>query len=449
MAREPEAAPPVSVPETPAADAAPSSRLGVLRHSAFRTIWIAAFASSVGTWMEQTGAQWLITDLTGSSAMVGTLAASAMGASMLFGLMGGVVADRSDRRKMLLITQGLMMVVAATLTAITFLGFVTPMWLIALSFCQGTVMAFNIAAWTTVTPRLVPRADLPKAIALNSLQFNAARIIGPAIAGFVIASAGTGWVFLVNTLSFLAVLFAVTRTPPTPPDPNIDRSSARAIREGFAFVFQGRGPRAVFIGVALFAMLAVPMRHQLSIFARNVYGLDERAFGMMLGIMGAGAVAGGLAMQHIPTTFPRRRLIPISITSAGVFIGLFAMAPNVWIGGPLLFASGWFWLWSFSASWSAVQLLVPDRLGGRVVSVNTTLMFGMMALGNVLVGGVGDAIGGAVGPQLAVGGAAGVLVLCGLVMLRAAPAEIDHDPEVEGQSHAPPGPGEASGSRAE
>ncbi len=402
----------------------PPSRLGVLRHEQFRWVWTAALFSSIGTWMEQTGAQWLITEATGSSQMVGFLGAAQMLPSLMLGLVAGVIADRIDRKRMLLWSQAVMMVVAGTLTTLAFLGLAAPHVLIALAFINGTAMCFNISAWTTLTPRLVPREDLGRAIALNSLQFNLARIVGPAIAGQVIAMGGPPWVFALNTMSFLGVLMAVARTEPSPPAEQRG-NPVEALKEALAFVFKQRGPLAVLAGICLFALLAVPMRHQIPVFVQNVYGLDADAFGLMLGVMGAGAVSGGLVLQMLPSTLPRRRLIPASMLAAGVSIAFLASANSVYVAAPILFLSGWFWLWTFSSSWSAIQLLVPDRMRGRVMSINTTFMFGCMALGNVIVGTAGDRIGGREGPQLAVGGAAVVLILASIVMLVLAPKEVD------------------------
>lgn len=401
------------------------SRLGVLRHDHFRWVWLGAFGSNLGTWMEASGTQWLVNEATGSTLALGYLAAAQMIAALVFGLVGGLVADKVNRRTLLLVTQAGLMVVAATLAVLAIADLATPRVLIILAAVQGTVMAFNIGGWVTLTPRLVPREDLPRAIALNSLQFNAARMIGPAIAGQIMALASPAAVFVLNTLSYCGVMTAIYKTPDAPIIEKETASSAALMREGFAFVFGNKGAILVLIAVNLFCVLAVPLQRQLPVFVTQVHHGDERLFGVLLGVLGAGAVLGGLAMQFVPKTYPRRKLIPLSLAGGGLGVAAFSLADALPLAFAGLIVTGFFWLWTFSCCWTAVQLLVPDRMRGRVMAINTTLTFGMMAVGNLIIGVVGEWVPGPFGVQLALGTSGALLTIIGLLMLPFAPREVD------------------------
>lgn len=444
------------------AAAAPRHRLGVLRHRHFRSVWLGAFGSSIGAWMEAVGIQWVMTQETlrpewteagypNATIMLGYLAAAQLGPTFLLGFLGGWYADRVDRRVLLLVSQAVLMAVAGALTGLTFAGLATPAVLMVLSVINGVTLAFNMPAWQTLTPRLVPREELTRAITLNGLQFNLARVIGPALAGILMYATGAGVLFAINTLSFLGVMIAVRSTPPAPPPPRTPGATfLDQLREALAFVFLERGPRAVFIALVGFSVFAAPLIRMLPLFAADVYHVapenGEIVFGILLAVMGLGAVAGGLAMRYIPEWYPRHHFVPAALLGGGVSVMLFGLAGTLPLGAALIFFCGIFWLWSFNSSFAALQLLVDDRMRGRVLAVVNMAVFGAMPLGSLLAGLVGEAAvqivptshPREVAVQAGVALLAVPLVLLGLVMLIWRTPEIDG---ADGAAHAPRRPG--------
>ncbi|HVZ95015.1 MAG TPA: MFS transporter, partial [Phycisphaerales bacterium] len=394
-------------------------------------------------WMEGVGVRWVMTDrakkpewvdadLPSVNLMLGYLAAALLVPMFVFGIPGGVVADRVNRKKLLLLTQFLMMMIAASLLTASVLDKASPTFLLVLSALQGTVMAFNIPAWQVLYPRLVPRDELPRAINLNSLQFNLARVIGPALGGFLLAYS-TSLLFAVNTLSFVGVMAAVAFTPDAPAPKRETRHPFHEAMDALRFVFRRKGPRRVLWGLVVYGFCANPVLQMMPLFITDVYNREAGAYGILLSTMGVGAVIGGLAMRLVPAWYPRHHLIPLSVFLGGLSIVLFAAFPSFQLGAAFMFFVGWFWLWSFSIGFTALQLLVADEMRGRVLAVSNTLVFGAMSLGSVAAGAIGDFVHHfngianpqALGVQLGVGIMALILTAAGFVMLTWRTPEID------------------------
>lgn len=455
-----DAAPGMSLPPPASPDAdriAPAprpSRLGVLRHTHFRSVWLGAMVSNVGGWMEGVGVQWIVAHTTGSAVMMGYLAAAQLGPTLLLGMVGGLTADRVNRKQLLLVTQAIMMLIAALLALASFLDRATPAVLLILSLFQGVTLAFNTPAWQVLTPRLVPRDELTEAIALNGLQFNLARVVGPALAGILMASYGPTVLFLVNTISFLGVLVAVASTPDAPAPPRTPASAWRRTTEALGFVFHRRGPRAVFVGMVVFATLAAPLMRMLPLFAKEVYtdadpvyclitarfsddSAREFIFGLLLAMIGLGAVAGAIAIRRIPRWYPKHHFIPLSVALSGITIAGFSATSSLSLALLILVASGVFWLWAFNSSFAAMQLLVSDAMRGRVMAVVNVAVFGAMPLGVLLAGVIARFVSGradsALGIQVGVGAMGAILAAAGLVML------IWRTPEIDGINPGDPG----------
>lgn len=448
---EPGAAPPVRLAH-PSRDVGPAEdrpRAGllessVLRHKHFRNVWLAAFVSSVGGWMESVGIGWVVAQETlkpdwvaagnpGSKLMLSYLAIAQLGPTMLLGIIGGLTADRVNRKSLLLVTQAFQMVIAAAVAVASFTGHATPWVLMGLMLALGVSMAFNAPAWQTLTPRLVPREELTRAITLNGIQFNLARVVGPAAAGVLMWAYGAPVLFALNTISFIAVLIAVATTPDSPaPKPDGARAWSQ-IADALRFVLHERGPRAVFIGMVLFSVLAGPLVRMLPLFVSEVYHAEERAYGVLLAIMGVGAVIGGLSLKLIPDWYPKHHLIPLSVTLAGFTMTGFAACGSIYGASVFLFFAGAFWLWSFNSSMAAMQMLVGDAMRGRVLAICNTAVFGAMPLGSLIVAWIGDvaSIGApeasrvGIGVQAGVGAVAAVLTVAGLVMLTWRTPEVD------------------------
>ncbi len=416
----------------------------VLRHRHFRNIWLAAFGSSTGTWMESVGVQWVMAEYAvehagsgaaSAPAMMGYLAAAQLGPVLLLGLVGGLVADRANRKRLLITTQCAMMLVAACLAIASAMGWATPLVLLSLGLLNGVASAFNIPAWQVVFPSLVPRDELQKAITLNGMQFNFARVVGPALGGVMMALWGPTVLFVTNTVSFLGVMLAVWSVPgqggeianrksinrksegvsagvaresgaarlsplssasaalsPAPPSLRFVhlRFAISSLRESFAFTFGNPGPRAVFVALFLYCALAVPVIRFLPLFTSEVYHREERVYGLLLSLLGAGAVVGGFAVRLVPKWYPKHHFLPVALLCGSLSMAAFAFAPTLALAGPLLFLAGVFWLWTFTSGLSAVQLLAPDAMRGRVLSIFNTASFGATPIGALIMSVVGE-----------------------------------------------------------
>lgn len=414
---------------------------GVLRHVPFRRVWLGAMVSSIGTWMEGLGVQWLMAEQTGSTVMLGWLAAAQLGPMLVFGMLGGLATDRLDRRKLLLVTQAMMMCIAAGLAVASAVGQATPPVLLALGLLNGVAMAFNAPAWQVLTPRLVPRDELHRAIALQGMQFNLARVVGPALAGVLLAQTSATVLFAANAISFVAVLAAIASTAPAPPPPGPSPAAGAQVLEALRFVFGRPGPRALFAMLVVLSALAAPLQRMLPLFVSDVFAGGETAYGLLLGLFGAGAVLGGLSLGRWPAWYPRHHLIPLSLTITGVCMAMFCTTRSLPVAGAWIFAAGTSWIWAFSSMMTAVQLLVSDSMRGRVLSVTNMAMFGAMPAGSLLGAVLGDRLaavfggpGGVTAVQLGVGTMAGLLALLGLLLLVFRTPEID---EVDGASGPP------------
>lgn len=410
---------------------------GVLRHAAFRRVWLGAMVSSIGTWMEGLGVQWLMAQQTGSTVMLGVLAAAQLGPMLVLGMLGGLATDRLDRRKLLLATQTIMMLIAVLLTLASASGRATPPVLLALGLLNGVAMAFNTPAWQVLTPRLVPRAELHRAIALQGMQFNLARVVGPALAGVLLAQTSAAVLFGLNAVSFVAVLAAIATTPPAPAPGGPPPAMRAQVTEALRFVFGRRGPRALFVMLVLLSALAAPLQRMLPLFVSDVFHGGEADYGLLLGLFGGGAVLGGLTLGRWPTWYPRHHLVPLSLLLTGASMTMFCTTRSLALAGMWIFAAGTTWIWAFSSMMTAVQLLVSDAMRGRVLSVTNMAMFGAMPVGSLLAAVLGERLAvwlegwvelgplGAAPVQLGVGAMALTLTMAaGLLMVFRTP-EID------------------------
>lgn len=419
------------------------SRWGVLRHAHFRNVWAAALVSSIGSWMELLAIQLVAAHLTGSLKVLGYLGAAQMLPILLFGALGGLLADRVNRKRLLVVTQCMLMLLAATLATASALDRLTVPVLFAVALAHGTVSAFNMPAWQVLTPRLVPRAELTRAITLNSVQFNLARCIGPALAGVIMGLYGATELFVINTLTYVAVLFAVALTPAAPAPPRNRLRAGPGLRQALVFILTQRGPLFVFLAMILMSLLAAPLIRMIALFSIDVYGLPaeaaDKATGLLLSVLGIGAVIGGLGLRWVPYWYPRHHLIPVSLVGAGLTITLFAFAGSLAAGIPLMLLVGVFWLLGFNQPSAAMQHLVPDEMRGRVMGLFFVASFGVAALGNAASGSLGEALKGYVDAQLATQLSVGLLSL--LLMAAGIAMLVRRVPEMDGVDPAETGGG--------
>ena len=348
----------------------------------FRNMWLAAFISAMGTWVQRLAQQWLILSLTGSAFYLGLNTFLAELPLLLFTLIGGVIADRHDRRHLLIGSQVVQMACALILTALVFFDVIRVPHILALSFIAGMAQAFGGPAFQSLIPSLVPRKHLPNAIALNSIQFNLAQMIGPAIGGVLLVGFGMAACFGLNGLSFLAVIIVLSLMRVTPPAPTTRERILTELRSGLRYVQQSSALLSLTILAFATTSLALPIRAFLPVFAED----DVLLLSRMMTTFGSGAVVGALIVawlgkfEHMGRTLLRVQII------FGVIVAAFALMPINGFSYLLLFLGGTALLVIFSLTNSLVQLTVPDELRGRVISIYLVAFRGGMPLGSLVSG---------------------------------------------------------------
>lgn len=277
-----------------------ASAWGPLREPIFRALWIAAVASNVGTWMEEVGEAWLMTSLSASTLIVALVETAGSLPVVLLAVPSGAFADLIDRRRLLLITQAWMLIVAATLGVLTVSGLTTPWLLLILAFALGLGAAANAPAWEAITPELVTREDLPAAVTLGAVAFNVARAVGPALGGLLVAAFGSGPVFLLNAVSFLGVIVVLYRWQRPVEKSNLPPEHVLgALRAGVRYVRHTPALQAVLVRAATFILCASALWALLPLVARRGLGLSASGYGVLLGCLGLGGVTGASFLPRV------------------------------------------------------------------------------------------------------------------------------------------------------
>jgi MFS family permease len=409
---------------------------GVLRHRAFRFIWIGALLSNVGNWMEAVAQSWLVQQQTASPFMVELLAASEFVPHALLMLAAGWLADHYDRRKLLLAGQVAMMVLGAVLAAAAHLGLATPWVIIALAFAEGAAWAAVTPSWQALVPALVPREELPAAIALNSAQFNSARLLGPMLAGALLTATGAALVFDLNVVSFLGivVVLSLVRVPQarlaSAHTSGGDLAHSGGIGPAVRWALREPGPRRIIAGIFAFALLAAPVQGLLPAMADQVLHVGAHGYGVLLSCLGAGAIAGALTLARLPRTYPRHHLIPLSMLAFALCALVYGSSRWPLLSASALAVGGVFWVWSLASSSTAMQLLVPEGLRGRAMSVLALATTGPLPLGHLLGGTVASLLGIR----------SGVLLSCGALALFSAWSAWAREPAIDAMELPPPPP---------
>jgi MFS family permease len=371
--------------------------LAAFTYRDFRVLWFGACTSSLGTWMQSLAANWLVLALTGSATYLGLDAFLLQLPIMLFTLIGGVLADRLDRRRTLLMSQYVQTATAAVLALLVYFGYVRIWHILALSFVTGCAQAFGGPAYQSLIPSLVDKRDLTNAIALNSIQFNVARMIGPLIAGAVLAVfASYGFeesdalpmstLFTFNAVSYLVVIYAllslhVKHIPPATKKPMLEE-----LKGGIRYV--RRTPALPPLIVLAFAttFLGMPILTLLPVYARDIYQEGIAEYSRLMAFSGAGAIAGSLIVAWMGR-FRRMGVTTLLIQVAfGVFIVLFAMTRIIYVSYLLLFLTSVALMIVFSAVTSLIQLIAPNEMRGRVMSIYLVAFRGGMPLGSLASG---------------------------------------------------------------
>jgi MFS family permease len=362
-------------------------RLGAaLVYRDYRVLWIGAFTSSIGTWMQRVAQSWLVLDLTNSAFYLGLDAFLGEAPLLLFTLLGGVVADRYERRRVLLVSQAIQMASAFALAILVFSDVARIWHVLALSFLTGTAQAFGGPAYQSLLPGLVRTEHVPNAIALNSIQFHLARIIGPLGAGVALATYGSSACFSINGLSFLVVIGSLLSLRPMPPAPRTPRSIAEELGGGLRFVRSRPDIRGLMFLAFCTALLGAPVLTLLPVMVKFVFQQDAAGYSRLMAFSGAGGVLGAMAVAWMGRFAHMERTAMALQTGLGVMLIAFALSRSLPVSYALLFVGSFALLMSFALLNSCVQLAVPDDMRGRTLSVYMMAFRGGMPLGSLGAG---------------------------------------------------------------
>ncbi|MBV9147548.1 MAG: MFS transporter, partial [Acidobacteria bacterium] len=364
------------------------------RHRNFRLFFVGQLISLVGTWMQNVAQSWLVYRLTGSPLLLGAVGFSSQIPIFLLSPIAGAMVDRRNRHRLIIATQTVSMILAFILAAITLVGVVKVWHIFVLSALLGFVNAFDIPGRQAFLVEMVGREDLMNAIALNSSMFNGARIIGPAIAGILVASIGEGWCFFANAVSYIAVIVGLfMMNVPRRAEPARDTSAWNDIKEGFTWVLSTRPIFALLLLVGLVSLVGMPYAVLMPVFADSILHSGARGLGILMGFSGAGALAGALTLAAKSGLRGLGTWVAACSASFGVFLILFARSRMFWVSAVLLIPVGMFMMVQMASTNTLIQAMVPDRLRGRVMSVYSMMMMGMAPLGALLAGALSDRIG--------------------------------------------------------
>jgi MFS family permease len=392
-----------------------ASALAPLRLPLFRSVWIASLASNFGGLVQSVGAAWLMTSIAGSADMVALVQASVALPVMLLSLLAGALADSRDRRSVMLAAQGFMFAVSLTLAVVAWAGWVTPWLLLFFTFLIGCGAALNLPAWQASVGDMVPRPALPQAVALNSMGFNLARSLGPALGGAIVALAGAAAAFAVNALSYLALIVVLFRWRPERPADALPRESlGPAMLAGVRYVLLSPAVLAVLARGAVFGFGAVAVQALLPLIARGPVGGGPLTYGLLLGAFGAGAVGGALVSTRLRARLSTEGLVRAASLAFAASLAVAALAPHPALLALALPVAGTGWVLALSSFNVSVQMSTPRWVVARALSLYQMATFGGMALGSVAWGALAERA--TLGAALL--GAAGVLALCAAMGLR-------------------------------
>ncbi len=365
-----------------------------LRHTNFRLFWSGALVSNIGNWMQTVAQNWLVLSLTHSPFLLGLVNFVANIPMLLLGLFGGVVADRSSRRTVLLITQSAMGGLIMLMAVLTFFNAINIWLVLAIALAIGCVQAFNSPAYQTIMLDLVGKDDLMNAIALNSLQFNLTRVIGPSIAGALVVVVGVAACFFVNSLSFLAVIGALLLVKLPPIAGKVGKASAISqIRESMGYLRQ-HPTLATLVGLSgLVSILLFPYITLLSVFAKDVFHSDASEYGLLLACVGVGAAVGAIVVASKSDAKKRSNLLFGGAALTCVTMLGFAASSNLYVSMAILPLVGGSMVIMMATMNTIVQTTVPTEMRGRIISIYSLASMGLLPIGNLQAGIVAQNFG--------------------------------------------------------
>ena len=352
-------------------------------------LWITWLVANICMWMNDVAAAWLMTTLTTSPILVALVQTASTAPVFLLGLPSGALADILDRRRFLIATQFWMAANAVLLCAAVLAGVMTAPLLLVLTFANGIGLAMRWPVFAAIVPELVPRFQLPAALALNGVSMNASRIIGPLVAGALIASAGTHWVFVLNAVMSIVAGFVIMRwRREHVPSPLGREKLGSAIRVGVQFVRQSSRMRAVLVRISLFFLHATALLALLPLVARALHGGDAGTYTLLLASMGVGAIAVAMFLPRLRQAMTRDTLVlRATLVQAGA-TAVMAVAPNAWVAVPAMIIGGAAWLSAANSLSVSAQLALPDWVRARGMSIYQMAIMGATALGAAIWGQV-------------------------------------------------------------
>ncbi len=371
-----------------------SSTFRALKHRNFQLFFAGQFISLIGTWMQSVAQSWLVYSITGNVALLGLIGFAGQIPVFLLTTFGGAIADRYDRRKILIVTQSCSMTLAFILAALTLTGNIQVWHLFVLASMSGIINALDIPTRQSFVADMVAKEDLLNAVALNSSMFNGARIVGPAIAGILVSAVGEGWCFLGNAVSYIAVIVGIfmMNIPKKEIAPS-DASAFEKIKEGFVFVRQTSPIRSLLLLLGLVSLMGMPYAVLMPIFAAQILNHGANGLGILMGASGLGALAAALLLASRKTLKGLGTFVGASSGIFGVCLILFSFSRSFWLSALLLVPVGFAMMLQMSSSNTLVQAMVPDRLRGRVMAVYSMMFMGMAPIGALLAGSLANYFG--------------------------------------------------------
>jgi MFS family permease len=404
------------MPSFSAHDASSSARnlgLGLVRsfrHRDYRLFFAGQFISLVGTWMQQTAQSWLVYRLTGSSLSLGLVSFAGQFPVFLFAIFGGVMADRLNRRTVLVGAQWVALVQAVLMAWLTLAGNIQVWQIMALAAFLGVVNAVEIPTRQSFIVDLVGKEDLHNAIALNSSMFNFARILGPSLAGLLLAAVGEGWCFSLNALSFLAVILCLVRmSVPKRPAQKERVSLLEHLREGFGYAWRTPEVRTILVLLGVSSLIGMTYIVLMPIFAEDILHSGPSGLGLLMAATGCGSLVGALMLATRQKSRGIGRFAYYGMLAFGLSLILFAQSSHFWLSCLLLLPVGFCMIVSMASANTMLQTLCPDALRGRVMALYTMVFMGMAPFGALLSGSLAHVLGAPA--TVMIGGASCVLVL--------------------------------------
>ena len=376
----------------------PSSRFAsafrALRYRNYRLFISGQFISLVGTWMQNVAQAWLVYRLTGSSLLLGAVGFVNQIPILLLSPFTGALADRRDRRWIVIGAQTAMMILAFALAALTLGGGIRIWHIFVLAALLGTASAFDVPARQSLFVELVERDDLINAIALNSSVFNGARVVGPAVAGVLVAAIGEGWCFFVNAVSYIAVIAGLLkiRSPERTIPPPASSPLAHVL-EGFRFVWRNTPIHALLALLGLASLVGTPYSVLMPIFADRILHGGPRGLGLLMGAAGSGAVLGALVVAARHGTRGLGNWAAAACSVFGLSLILFSLSRAFWLSALLLLPVGFSLMVQLASSNTIIQTMVPDGLRGRVMALYTMMLLGMAPVGALMAGAAAEKLG--------------------------------------------------------